>query len=179
LFADGSSARPLVTGTVPHSGGAAAYPSSGRLGEMSLPPDPGAPVPLGPSGEPLAAVNQVPTEPLHAPPVTRARVLRGQQRFDIYCSPCHGIAGDGDGRVARRGFPHPPTFHSDRLRRTPDSHFYAVITHGYGVMYPYGDRVAPDDRWAIVSYIRALQLSQSIAVSDLPPTDAAKLPERR
>ena len=106
---------------------------------------------------------------------TRDVLLRGQQRFDIYCAPCHSEAGDGDGMVARRGFPHPPTFHSDRLRNAPDGHFFQVITRGYGAMYPYADRVAPDDRWAIVHYIRALQLSQHATLSAVPNAEAGKL----
>ncbi|HET7401270.1 MAG TPA: cytochrome c, partial [Usitatibacter sp.] len=93
-------------------------------------------------------------------PVTLALLQRGQERYGIYCVPCHSPLGDGDGMVARRGFPHPPSYHIDRLRRAPDRHFYDVITNGYGVMYAYGDRVAPPDRWAIVAYIRALQRSQ-------------------
>ncbi len=97
-----------------------------------------------------------------------ALLQRGRERFDVYCSPCHSVVGDGDGMVVRRGFPAPPSYHIERLRAAPDHHFYDVITHGYGVMYPYGDRVAPDDRWAIVAYIRALQLSQHAAASDAP-----------
>jgi mono/diheme cytochrome c family protein len=82
--------------------------------------------------------------------------------------PCHSPLGDGDGPVARRGFPHPPSYHEQRLRDAPDRHFFDVITHGHGVMYPYGDRVAPEDRWAIVAYIRALQLSQHAPLAQLP-----------
>jgi mono/diheme cytochrome c family protein len=93
-------------------------------------------------------------------PVTMQLLRRGQDRFNIYCEPCHSPIGDGDGMVARRGFPHPPSYHIDRLRAAPDRHFYDVMTQGYGVMRSYADRVAPEDRWAIVAYIRALQLSQ-------------------
>lgn len=93
-------------------------------------------------------------------PVTLALLQRGQERYEIYCVPCHSPLGDGDGMIARRGFPHPPSYHVDRLRRAPDRHFYDVMTNGYGVMYAYRDRVSPQDRWAIVAYIRALQRSQ-------------------
>jgi mono/diheme cytochrome c family protein len=92
---------------------------------------------------------------------------RGQERYNIYCAPCHSPLGDGDGMVARRGFPHPPSYHSDRLRQAPDRHFYDVMTKGYGIMAPYADRVAPEERWAIVAYIRALQLSQYARIEDL------------
>ena len=93
-------------------------------------------------------------------PVTMPLLERGQQRFAIYCEPCHSPLGDGDGMIARRGFPHPPSYHIARLRAAPDRHFYDVMTNGYGVMYSYADRVTPEDRWAIVAYIRALQRSQ-------------------
>ena len=95
-------------------------------------------------------------------PVTMQLLKRGQERFDIYCEPCHSPVGDGDGMVARRGFPHPPSYHIARLRQAPDRHFYDVMTHGYGIMYSYADRVTPEDRWAIVAYIRALQRSQGM-----------------
>lgn len=102
------------------------------------------------------------------PPVTMALLKRGQQRFNIYCSPCHGRTGEGNGMIVQRGFPHPPSYFSERLRDAPNQHFYDVITHGYGVMYPYSDRVSPPDRWAIVAYIRALQASASASPSDVP-----------
>lgn len=109
------------------------------------------------------------------PPVTMALLKRGQQRFNIYCSPCHGRTGEGDGMIVQRGFPHPPSYFSKRLRDAPNQHFYDVITHGYGVMYPYSDRVEPADRWAIVSYIRALQASASASPSDVPPEQRSAL----
>jgi mono/diheme cytochrome c family protein len=93
-------------------------------------------------------------------PVTMALLERGRERFEIYCVPCHSPLGDGDGMVVRRGFPKPTSYHVDRLREAPDRQFYDVITQGYGIMYAYGDRVGPEDRWAIVAYIRALQRSQ-------------------
>ena len=91
------------------------------------------------------------------PPMTLALVQRGRERFNIFCSECHGSGGDADGMVVQRGFPKPPSFHEARLVNAPDEHFVDVITHGYGVMYSYADRVPPADRWAIAAYIRALQ----------------------
>jgi mono/diheme cytochrome c family protein len=91
------------------------------------------------------------------PPMTLALVQRGRERFNIFCSECHGYGGDADGMVVQRGFPKPPSFHEARLVNAPDEHFVDVITHGYGAMYSYADRVPPADRWAIAAYIRALQ----------------------
>jgi len=108
-------------------------------------------------------------------PVTLDLVKHGQEVFDINCSACHGRDGYGEGMVVQRGFPQPPSFHSDRLRQAPVGHFFDVITNGYGVMYPFGSRIAPADRWAIVSYIRALQLSQNAGAGQLEPVDQAEL----
>jgi mono/diheme cytochrome c family protein len=91
------------------------------------------------------------------PPMTLALVKRGRERFNIFCSDCHGPGGDADGLVVQRGFPKPPSFHEARLVNAPDAHFVDVIIHGHGVMYSYADRVPPADRWAIAAYIRALQ----------------------
>ena len=142
-FDDGRSSRLPVEGTVPHVRGILASTSSGRAGVEA-------------ESRRLAAerATAIPY------PITMELLRRGRERFDIYCAPCHSRLGDGDGMVARRGFPHPPSYHIDRLRNAPDRHFYDVITHGYGVMYSYAGRVSPEDRWAIVAYIRALQLSQ-------------------
>jgi mono/diheme cytochrome c family protein len=109
-----------------------------------------------------------PSEPPGPPPVTMALLERGQQRFDIYCSPCHSRVGDGNGMIVQRGFPRPPSYYSDALRNAPNQLFYDVITHGYGAMYSYADRVDPKDRWAIVAYIRVLQASASASLSDVP-----------
>lgn len=106
-------------------------------------------------------------EEARRPPMSRVLIERGRERFEIYCVPCHGHDGSGDGVIPSRGFPHPPDFHSQRLRDAPDSHFYLVMTHGYGVMYSYADRVPPPDRWAIAAYIRALQ------ATGLPPREIA------
>jgi mono/diheme cytochrome c family protein len=102
------------------------------------------------------------------PAASDALLARGQDRFDIYCSPCHGLAGDGDGIIVAHGFPAPPSYHIDRLIAEPAQHFYDVISNGYGVMYAYGDRVDPKDRWAIVAYIRALQLSRRATLAEIP-----------
>ena len=102
-------------------------------------------------------------------PVDRELLLRGQERFTIFCSPCHSRLGDGQGMIVRRGYRPPPSFHLERLREAPPGHFFDVITNGFGSMYSYGDRIAPADRWAIIAYIRALQLSQNAKTSDVPP----------
>jgi mono/diheme cytochrome c family protein len=150
LFADGSSARPPVPGSVAASSGVLAGTSSGRVGAE-----------LESTRARDEAAQQNPY------PITMALLRHGRERFDIYCAPCHSPVGDGDGMVARRGFPHPPSYHIDRLRSAPDRHFFDVMTQGYGVMRPYADRVAPEDRWAIVAYIRALQLSQYARAEDV------------
>ena len=107
--------------------------------------------------------------------LTPALLQRGRDRYDIYCAVCHGVTGAGDGEVVRRGFPAPPTYHSNRLRNAPIGHFYDVITNGYGVMYSYASRVEPSDRWAISAYIRALQLSEHAAPQDVPPNEQNRL----
>lgn len=108
-------------------------------------------------------------------PVTRQLLERGQERFNIYCAVCHGPTGDGNGMIVQRGFPQPPSLHEPRLRDAPPGHFVDVITNGYGVMYSYASRVAPEDRWAITAYIRALQLSQNAAPADADAADAKRL----
>ncbi len=102
------------------------------------------------------------------PKVDNALLARGRQRYNIYCSPCHGIDGRGDGIVVKRGFPHPPSYFEARLMKAPASTFFDTITNGYGVMYSYADRVSPHDRWAIIAYIRALQLSQHATLAQAP-----------
>jgi mono/diheme cytochrome c family protein len=108
-------------------------------------------------------------------PVTAELVTHGREMFDINCSACHGRDGYGQGMIVERGFPPPPSFHSDRLRNAPVGHFFDVITNGYGVMYPFGSRIAPADRWAIISYIRALQFSQHAAAAQLDAADRDQL----
>lgn len=94
-------------------------------------------------------------------PVTKELVDRGEDRYNIYCIVCHGPVGSGDGMIVRRGFPQPPTYHDDRLRNAPVGHFYDVITNGWGKMNGYSYQIQPADRWAIVAYIRALQVGQT------------------
>jgi mono/diheme cytochrome c family protein len=116
-----------------------------------------------------------PLKPPEPPPVTMALLERGQERFDIYCTPCHGRVGDGQGMIVQRGFPAPPSYYVERLRKAPVQHFYDVITNGYGAMYSYADRVAAGDRWAIVAYIRALQASARASLADVPADKRRRL----
>ena len=102
------------------------------------------------------------------PPIDAVLLDRGQQRYDIYCQPCHGLAGHGDGMIVQRGFPPPPDYNSPRLRAATAQHMFDVITQGYGVMYSYAARVEPADRWAIVAYVRALQTSAAVQASAVP-----------
>jgi mono/diheme cytochrome c family protein len=108
-------------------------------------------------------------------PVNDALLERGQQRYRIFCSPCHGIQGDGNGMIVMRGMKRPPTYHEDRLRQAPNGYIYDVITNGFGQMYNYAAQVPPRDRWAIVAYVRALQLSRNARVADLPAEVREKL----
>lgn len=128
--------------------------------------------------EPQGTISRDWEAPPTPPVVTEALLERGRQRFDIYCSVCHGLAGYGDGQIVQRGFPVPPSYHTDRLRQAPNQHFYDVITRGYGAMYSYAQRVSPADRWAIVAYIRALQASQNVTVSQLTAQERAALTAR-
>jgi mono/diheme cytochrome c family protein len=152
LFPDDQSARPLVSNTVVYASGGFASPSSGRAGVAQAPIV---------SWELKLAQGSNPF------PITLDFLRRGQERFNIYCAPCHSLVGDGNGMIAHRGFPAPPSYHSKRLRNAPDSHFYNVITEGHGLMFSYADRVKPEDRWAIAAYIRALQLSQYASLDSI------------
>jgi len=109
------------------------------------------------------------------PTMTLALLQRGRERYDIYCEPCHGLAGDGRGVVPSRGFPQPPDFHQAALRAAPSQLIVDTISNGYGVMYAYGDRVPPADRWAIAAYIRALQLSQAAPAAALTGEEQKRL----
>jgi len=141
FFPDGASARPLQTGVVPR-------PPQNVPG---IPYDQvGSP---GPAGFPtIASSRNIPFA------ITQSVLTRGRERFDIYCAVCHGRVGDGNGMIPQRGFQHPPSYFIQRLRDEPDSHFYDVISNGYGTMFSYANRVESEDRWKITAYIRALQL---------------------
>ena len=139
FFTDGRSARPLVENTV----------ARGSLLDDALI------VPKDSNAFPL--------------PLNLELLERGENRYKVFCSPCHGLQGDGNGMVAMRGMKHPPSYHQDRLRQVPNGYIYEVITNGFGAMLGYSAQVAPRDRWAIVAYVRALQLSRSAKISDLPP----------
>lgn len=109
-------------------------------------------------------------------PVNQPLLRRGQEQYDIFCSPCHGRLGDGQGMVAQRGFHFPKNFDSDRLREVPPGYIFQVISNGYGGMGDYADQIPdPNDRWAIVAYLRALQLSRHATIADLPPAGRAQL----
>ena len=129
---------------------------------------------VGPAKTPGGTV-EFEERPLQAPPVTLALIERGQERFRIYCTPCHSELGDGNGMIVQRGFPAPPSYHIARLREAPPQHFYDVMTHGYGAMYSFANRVQPADRWAIAAYIRALQRSQNASLADVAPEQRGAL----
>jgi hypothetical protein len=108
-------------------------------------------------------------------PVNLELLERGQNRYNIFCAPCHGLQGDGNGMVAMRGMKHPPSYHQDRLRQVPNGYLYDVITSGFGQMLDYSAQIPPRDRWAIIAYIRALQLSRNARVRELPAEMRDKL----
>ena len=108
-------------------------------------------------------------------PLTAEVLDRGEQRFNIYCTPCHGLSGRGDGMIVRRGYRQPPSFHVERLQTAPLGHFYDTMTNGFGAMPDYRAQIAPRDRWAIAAYVRALQLSQHAAAADIPAEERQKL----
>jgi mono/diheme cytochrome c family protein len=150
FFADGSSARPLVEGTI----------ARGALQD----------------DEPFFTGKNGKDDVTEFPFAVDDKVLdRGQERFNIYCSPCHDRTGSGNGMVVQRGYRQPPSFHIDRLRSAAVGHFFDVITNGFGAMPDYKAQVAPRDRWAIIAYVRALQLSQHAAAAAVPGGDPAKL----
>ena len=146
VYADGSSARPLVEGTVPRGHlNDDEFLHTGKIG-----------------GQPV-------TEFPFA--ITRKELDRGENRFNIYCAPCHGRTGDGRGMVVQRGFRQPPSFHIDRLRQVPPGYVYDVVTNGFGVMPDYRAQITVEDRWAIVAYLKALQLSQHATMADVPESE--------
>lgn len=107
--------------------------------------------------------------------VTEDVLDRGQERYNIYCMPCHGPTGEGDGMIVRRGFKQPTSFHADTVRAQPEGYYFTVITQGYGVMPSYKAQVPAEDRWAIIAYMRALQLSQRATVVDIPQEELTRL----
>ena len=150
LWADGKGSRPPPPGSVPVAMGDLARTSSGRQGRDEL--------------DARAAAEAASTPP----PAGLALLERGRSRYDVACAPCHSVVGDGDGMIVRRGFPRAPSFHQARLREVPDRHLFDVIGQGHGVMPSYADRMTAPDRWAVVAYVRALQLSQDAPVAALP-----------
>jgi mono/diheme cytochrome c family protein len=108
-------------------------------------------------------------------PLTRQALDRGQERYNIYCAPCHARVGDGNGMIVQRGFKHPPSFHQTRLRNVPVGYLYEIISHGLGAMPDYASQIKPEDRWAIAAYVKALQLSQDPSEANLSPDDRQKL----
>ena len=143
FFADGRSERPHVAGTV-------------ARGEFH--------------GDQLLYTGLIDGKPSDVFPflITRKDLARGQQRYNIYCSPCHDYAGTGRGMIVLRGFQAPPSYDIHRLRQAPVGHFFEVMTDGFGGMYSYASRVSPRDRWRIAAYIRALQLSEHATLADVP-----------
>jgi hypothetical protein len=111
-------------------------------------------------------------------PMTREDLERGRERYNIYCTPCHDYTGSGQGMIVQRGFPPPPSFHLESLRKAPAGHYFEVITNGFGSMYSYASRVDPEDRWRIAAYIRALQLSQHATLQDVPEPERSELTEQ-
>ncbi len=150
FFADGRSARPIPAGTIARD--ELEDNDSFHTGAAN--------------GKFLASIPM---------PVNAQLLHRGQDRYDIYCSPCHGSLGDGNGMVAQRGVRAPANFHTDRLRSVPPGYIYQVITNGYGGMGDYADQVPVSDRWAIVAYIRALQLSRNATVDEIPASARTQL----
>jgi len=132
-------------------------------------PTPGLTNPTPPAGTVARGQLEAQAQLLDRPPMSEALLVRGEERYRIYCTPCHGLSGLGDGRVVQRGFPAPPAFTEQRLRDAPDTYLLQVIAEGHGLMYGYAARVAPMDRWAIVAHLRVLQLSQHAEVVKLPP----------
>jgi Cytochrome C oxidase, cbb3-type, subunit III len=147
FFDDGKSARELVPGTVPRG-----FLDEDRHLYHGM-------------------VNDTTFATTFPMPVTRDVLLRGQQRFNIYCTPCHDYVGSGRGMVVRRGFKQPPSFHQDRLRNAPVGYLFDVMTNGFGAMSGYASQVPVLDRWAIAAYIRALQYSQNAKLAELPPAE--------
>ncbi|MGE3807311.1 MAG: cytochrome c [Gemmataceae bacterium] len=182
FFADGRSARPLPAGTVargtpidqPHllSGRKEWQPDVRALAAIvaaAAAPSPLVPFSLAGSDVPFS--NTFPFR------IDRAVLERGRERYTIYCAVCHGPTGAGNGIVVQRGYVKPPSYHEPRLRAAPAGYLFEVITRGYGAMPDYASEVPPRDRWAIVTYLRALQFSQNVPLAALSPEQRQKLSE--
>jgi mono/diheme cytochrome c family protein len=147
FFADGRSVRPLIENTV----------ARGSIENDAY---------------------NVPKDFAGFPPAVKLNeklLQRGEDRYKIFCTPCHGLQGNGEGMITARGMKHPPSYHIERLRKAPEGYFYDVMTNGFGAMYSYSERITPADRWAIIAYIRALQLSRNTKAADLPADLRQKL----
>jgi mono/diheme cytochrome c family protein len=153
FFADGRSQRPLVANTVPR--GFLRDDEHLYRGKVD---------------------GQLATE--FPVPVNAALMLRGQEQYNVFCSPCHGHTGAGDGMVVRRGYRAPTAFHHPRLREAPPGYVFDVITNGFGAMPDYAAQIAVQDRWAIAAYLKALQLSQNAGVNDVPAEKRGELDTR-
>ncbi len=162
LFADGKVEQAAVPNTEAYSRGTLADTSSGHMGIDVV--------------TQWQRDNDVENNPY---PVDMALLERGRERYDIYCAPCHSPVGDGEGLIVKHGFPAPPTFHSERLRNINDRELVNVIKNGYGSMYGYADRISPSDRWAIVAYVRALQLSQHTPLALLTAEERQHFKDRK
>ncbi len=160
FFKDGTGSRPLVEGTVArgHLREDRAFYFGKKPAAQPSPASPQTPTPQASVNQAGLYPDDVDTIPMQ---ITKADLDRGQERYNIYCSVCHGMTGNGDGIIARRGFnkPSPASYHQDRLRQAPAGHFFDVITNGWGAM-PASQQISVEDRWRIVAYLRALQLSQ-------------------
>jgi len=177
---DGTSARPQVEGTVARDqlrDDVEFY--TGKLRNYQAPAAGQAQAPAAQAASAPSGQNTAQTYPGFVTefpmPITAADLDRGQERFNIYCSVCHGRLGDGSGMIVKRGFRKPPSFHDERLRNAPIGYFFDVETNGFGAMPDYASQIPPEDRWRIISYIRALQLSQRAALADVPASDRGKL----
>ena len=162
FFEDGKSSRPLVAGTVPREDARGAPPAGANEDVFYSGWDKGR----------LAETIPFPVDKEQLKPLLE----RGQERYRIFCVPCHAESGDGRGMIVRRGFNPPPPYYSDELLKKPIGHFFDVMTRGYGTMYSYATRIPPRDRWAIAAYIRVLQLSQHAPAAELPEQDRRQLP---
>lgn len=176
---DGRSARPLVEGTVARDQlkedvefytGKLRQAAQDGASSATPPPRAGVTQAGQTSGQMYQGfVTEFPV------PITAADLDRGQERFNIYCSVCHGRLGDGSGMIVKRGFRKPPSFHDERLRNAPVGYFFDVETNGFGAMPDYASQIPPEDRWRIIAYIRALQLSHRGTIADVPPIERDKL----